>query len=75
VVTSVTIINDLGGFITGLIFGGVFYWETPTTIKTKAAKYSLLGVTILLTIGLIAACFALTGEFYTDLNNAIDSLC
>lgn len=70
-----TLLSYVGGLVTGLAFGGIFYHDDPKTKKEKALKYSMMALTIVLPVALLGACFGLNGEFYTDLNSAIDVLC
>lgn len=66
---------NLGGFVTGLLFGGMFYHDDPKAKKEKALKYSMMALAIVLPLALLGACFGLNSPFYTDLNSAIDVLC
>jgi hypothetical protein len=61
--------------VTGVVAGAMFYEEQPETTKGKVMKYGFVALSVCIVVSLVAACYAITGQFYQDLNVAIDSLC
>jgi len=53
----------------------MFYNDEPKDKKEKALKFSMMSIAIVIPVALLGACFGLNGQFYTDLNSAIDVLC
>ena len=70
-----TAFPNVGGLITGLLCGMMFYDPAVITWRTKSLKYTAIALTVLFSISLVLGCFLTDSVLYRDLNSAITNLC